>query len=150
MLGKDATIEETLDWCAYLAVGITLPVPDAPRIVLTRALLEGRTERRIWSCGSPSRSRRVKDRRPCRNHKRSNLLEGIMRCGGGFHQRIVKLPHPVGEEFSGFRAGRRGAAGRASATKDGASNLSASGSTRPLLQKPFDAFSIEAPVAVEA
>jgi uncharacterized protein YndB with AHSA1/START domain len=42
MHGKDAIIEETLDWrpIDYFTVGITLPVPDAPRIVLTRALLE--------------------------------------------------------------------------------------------------------------
>jgi uncharacterized protein YndB with AHSA1/START domain len=42
MHGKGATIEETLDWrpVDYFTVGITLPVPDAPRIVLTRALLE--------------------------------------------------------------------------------------------------------------
>jgi uncharacterized protein YndB with AHSA1/START domain len=42
MHGKDAIIEETLDWrpIDYFSVGITLPAPDAPRIVLTRALLE--------------------------------------------------------------------------------------------------------------
>jgi uncharacterized protein YndB with AHSA1/START domain len=42
MHGKDAIIDETLDWrpIDYFTVGITLPVPDAPRIVLTRALLE--------------------------------------------------------------------------------------------------------------
>jgi Protein of unknown function (DUF2652)/Polyketide cyclase / dehydrase and lipid transport len=43
MHGKDAIIEETLDWrpVDYFTVGITLPVPGAPRIVMTRALLEG-------------------------------------------------------------------------------------------------------------
>ncbi len=42
MHGKDVTIEETLDWrpADYFTVGITLPAPDAPRIVLTRAFLE--------------------------------------------------------------------------------------------------------------
>jgi hypothetical protein len=44
-----------------------------------------------------------------------------MRSRGGPHERIVKLPHGFREEFSGFRAGRRGA-GRAA--KDGASNVS--------------------------
>ncbi len=41
--GKAANIEETLDWrpVDYFTVGITLPVPGAPRIVLTRALLDG-------------------------------------------------------------------------------------------------------------
>ena len=41
--GKAANIEETLDWrpVEYFTVGITLPVPGAPRIVLTRALLDG-------------------------------------------------------------------------------------------------------------
>jgi uncharacterized protein YndB with AHSA1/START domain len=43
MHGKDAIIEETLDWrpVDYFTVGIALPVPGAPRIVMTRALLEG-------------------------------------------------------------------------------------------------------------
>ena len=49
-------------------------------------------------------------------------LEGAMRCAGGFHERIVKLPHCFGEEFSGLRTGHRGTAGRP--TKDGADNLS--------------------------
>lgn len=41
--GKDTNIEETLDWrpVDYFTVGITLPVPGAPRIVVTRALLDG-------------------------------------------------------------------------------------------------------------
>ena len=41
--GKTANIEETLDWrpVDYFTAGITLPVPGAPRIVMTRALLEG-------------------------------------------------------------------------------------------------------------
>ena len=41
--GKHTNIEETLDWrpADYFTVGITLPVPGAPRIVLTRALLDG-------------------------------------------------------------------------------------------------------------
>jgi uncharacterized protein YndB with AHSA1/START domain len=41
--GKAVNIEETLDWrpVDYFTVSIALPVPDAPRIVLTRALLEG-------------------------------------------------------------------------------------------------------------
>ncbi|MBV9288356.1 MAG: DUF2652 domain-containing protein [Hyphomicrobiales bacterium] len=43
MHGEHATIEETLDWrpVDYFTVGITLPAPGAPRIVLTRALLDG-------------------------------------------------------------------------------------------------------------
>jgi uncharacterized protein YndB with AHSA1/START domain len=43
MHGKDAIIEETLDWrpVDYFTVGIALPVPGAPRIVMTRALLDG-------------------------------------------------------------------------------------------------------------
>jgi uncharacterized protein YndB with AHSA1/START domain len=43
MHGKSAIIEETLDWrpIDYFTVGITLPVSGAPRIVLTRALLDG-------------------------------------------------------------------------------------------------------------
>lgn len=46
MHGKDAIVEETLDWrpVDYFTVGIALPVPGAPRIVLTRALLEGPNE----------------------------------------------------------------------------------------------------------
>jgi uncharacterized protein YndB with AHSA1/START domain len=41
--GKNANIEETIDWrpVDYYTVGIALPVPGAPRIVMTRALLEG-------------------------------------------------------------------------------------------------------------
>jgi uncharacterized protein YndB with AHSA1/START domain len=41
--GKDTNIEETLDWrpVDYFTVAIALPVPAAPRIVVTRALLEG-------------------------------------------------------------------------------------------------------------
>ena len=41
--GKHTNIEETLDWrpADYFTVGITLPVPGAPQIVLTRALLDG-------------------------------------------------------------------------------------------------------------
>jgi uncharacterized protein YndB with AHSA1/START domain len=43
MHGKDAIIEETLDWrpLDYFTAGITLPVLNAPRIVMTRALLDG-------------------------------------------------------------------------------------------------------------
>ncbi len=42
MHGKDAIIEETLDWrpVDYFTVGVALPVPGAPRIVMTRALLD--------------------------------------------------------------------------------------------------------------
>jgi uncharacterized protein YndB with AHSA1/START domain len=41
--GKHVNIEETLDWrpVDYFTAGITLPVPGAPRIVMTRALLDG-------------------------------------------------------------------------------------------------------------
>jgi hypothetical protein len=41
--GKDAIIEEMLDWhpVDYFMVGVALPVPGAPRIVMTRALLDG-------------------------------------------------------------------------------------------------------------
>ena len=41
--GKGTNIEETLDWrpVDYFTVSIALPVPGAPRIVMTRALLEG-------------------------------------------------------------------------------------------------------------
>jgi hypothetical protein len=41
--GKNADIEETLDWrpVDYFTVSIALPVTGAPRIVMTRALLEG-------------------------------------------------------------------------------------------------------------
>ena len=41
--GKATNIEETLDWrpVDYFTAGITLPVPGAPRIVMTRALLDG-------------------------------------------------------------------------------------------------------------
>ena len=41
--GKNANIEETLDWrpVDYFTVSIALPVPGAPRIVMTRALLDG-------------------------------------------------------------------------------------------------------------
>ena len=43
MHGKATNIEETLDWrpVDYFTVGIALPVPGAPRIVMTRALLDG-------------------------------------------------------------------------------------------------------------
>jgi hypothetical protein len=43
MHGKNVIIEETLDWRPYdyFTIAITLPVPGAPRIVMTRALLEG-------------------------------------------------------------------------------------------------------------
>jgi hypothetical protein len=41
--GKNTNIEETLDWrpVDYFTVSIALPVPGAPRIVMTRALLDG-------------------------------------------------------------------------------------------------------------
>jgi uncharacterized protein YndB with AHSA1/START domain len=41
--GKKTNVEEVLDWhpIDYFTVGITLPVPGAPRIVMTRALLDG-------------------------------------------------------------------------------------------------------------
>jgi hypothetical protein len=43
MHGKDAVIEEILDWRPfdYFTIGITLPVPDAPQIIMTRAVTEG-------------------------------------------------------------------------------------------------------------
>jgi uncharacterized protein YndB with AHSA1/START domain len=43
MHGKDAIIEETLDWrpVDYFTISVALPVPGAPRIVMTRALLDG-------------------------------------------------------------------------------------------------------------
>jgi hypothetical protein len=43
MHGKDAIIEETLDWrpVDYFTIGVALPAPGSPRIVMTRALLEG-------------------------------------------------------------------------------------------------------------
>jgi uncharacterized protein YndB with AHSA1/START domain len=43
MHGKHTNIEETLDWrpADYFTVSIALPVPGAPRIVMTRALLDG-------------------------------------------------------------------------------------------------------------
>jgi uncharacterized protein YndB with AHSA1/START domain len=43
MHGKNTNIEETLDWrpVDYFTVAITLPVPGAPRIVMTRALSDG-------------------------------------------------------------------------------------------------------------
>jgi uncharacterized protein YndB with AHSA1/START domain len=43
MHGKATNIEETLDWrpVDYLTVSIALPVPGSPRIVVTRALLDG-------------------------------------------------------------------------------------------------------------
>jgi hypothetical protein len=43
MHGKNVNIEETLDWrpVDYCTVSIALPVPGAPRIVMTRALLDG-------------------------------------------------------------------------------------------------------------
>ena len=38
--GKDAIIEEVLDWrpCDYFTVGVVLPIPGAPKVVMTRAL----------------------------------------------------------------------------------------------------------------
>jgi hypothetical protein len=67
-----------------------------------------------------------------------------MRCAGGFHERIVKLPHCVAEEFSGLRTGHGGTAGRP--TKDGAGNLSDGLGIDPALlqnlaRQLFDAFS---------
>jgi uncharacterized protein YndB with AHSA1/START domain len=43
MHGKNANIEETLDWRPfdYFTVSILLPIPDAPKIVMTRALQDG-------------------------------------------------------------------------------------------------------------
>ncbi len=43
MHGKNVIIEETLDWRPYdyFTIAITLPVPGAPKIVMTRALLDG-------------------------------------------------------------------------------------------------------------
>lgn len=41
--GNHTNVEETLDWRPddYFTVGITLPVPGAPRIIMTRAVLDG-------------------------------------------------------------------------------------------------------------
>ncbi|MCC8960183.1 DUF2652 domain-containing protein [Bradyrhizobium sp. Pear77] len=41
--GNHTNVEETLDWrpVDYFTVGITLPVPGAPRIIMTRAVLDG-------------------------------------------------------------------------------------------------------------
>src|SRR5262249_14390850 len=71
------------------------------------------------------------------------LLEGTMRGAGGFHERIVKLPHCFGEEFSCLRTGHRGTAGRAA--KDGTDNLSDGVGIDPALlqnlaRQRFDAF----------
>jgi uncharacterized protein YndB with AHSA1/START domain len=43
MHGNHANIEETLDWrpVDYFTASIALPIPGAPRIVMTRALLDG-------------------------------------------------------------------------------------------------------------
>jgi uncharacterized protein YndB with AHSA1/START domain len=43
MHGENTNIEETLDWrpVDYFTVSIALPIPGAPRIVMTRALLDG-------------------------------------------------------------------------------------------------------------
>jgi len=43
MHGKNTNIEETLDWrpVDYYTVGIALPIPGSPRIVMTRALSDG-------------------------------------------------------------------------------------------------------------
>ncbi|UGY15586.1 DUF2652 domain-containing protein [Bradyrhizobium septentrionale] len=43
MHGTHTVVEELLDWhpADNFTVGITLPVPDAPRIVMTRAVLDG-------------------------------------------------------------------------------------------------------------
>jgi hypothetical protein len=43
MHGKAVNIEETLDWrpVDYFTAGIALPIPGAPKIVMTRALLDG-------------------------------------------------------------------------------------------------------------
>ncbi len=43
MHGKDAIIEETLDWrpFEYFTVSTLLPIPGAPKIVMTRALQDG-------------------------------------------------------------------------------------------------------------
>jgi uncharacterized protein YndB with AHSA1/START domain len=43
MHGKNTNIEETLDWrpVDYFTVSIALPVPGAPRIMMTRALVDG-------------------------------------------------------------------------------------------------------------
>ncbi len=40
--GDAVVIEEILDWCPpeYFTIGITIPVPDAPQIVMTRAVSE--------------------------------------------------------------------------------------------------------------
>ncbi|MGY3193722.1 hypothetical protein ACVIWU_003088 [Bradyrhizobium sp. USDA 4509] len=43
MHGNHTVVEEMLDWRPpdYFTVGITLPIPGAPRIVMTRAVLDG-------------------------------------------------------------------------------------------------------------
>ena len=43
MHGKDAIVEEVLDWrpCDYFTVSVLLPIPGAPKIVMTRALKDG-------------------------------------------------------------------------------------------------------------
>lgn len=49
MHGKDAVVEEVLDWQppSYVTVGIQLPVPGAPRIVMTRFLQASATGTRL-------------------------------------------------------------------------------------------------------
>jgi hypothetical protein len=43
MHGGETVIEEILDWRPfdYFTIGITLPVPNAPQIIMTRAVTEG-------------------------------------------------------------------------------------------------------------
>jgi hypothetical protein len=72
------------------------------------------------------------------------LLESAMRCAGGLRKRIVKLPHCIGEEFSGLGTAHEGSAGRPA--KDGTDNVpNGLGIDPALLQnlarQLFDAFS---------
>jgi hypothetical protein len=52
-----------------------------------------------------------------------------MRCTGRLHERIVKLPHSIGEEFSGLVTAHGGVPGVRPRTV--LTSLTASGSTRP-------------------
>ena len=63
MHGKDAIIEETLDWRPfdYLTVSTLLPIPGAPKIVMTRAVQDRPNGVTHLGFGSPGQRREHKD-----------------------------------------------------------------------------------------
>ena len=88
MHGEHAIIEETLDWRPpdYFTIGVTLPVPGSPRIVMTRAVLDGPNGTRTGGADRKTQAegqgvRRRRDGPLRRRHEQGD--RGVSIAGGG-------------------------------------------------------------------